>query len=139
MARRSLRNTISLALALILAFPLATNALAAGWTSGCPSGTGYFVCVYRDADFSGPNGYWSGGNYSYVGQNYPGTTQTINDSVTSLRNKYAAHDVTWWPDINFGGIGLCIDSNSSVSNLWWVPGYNDTLSSHQLMVNDSFC
>lgn len=137
MTRRSSRRGIGLAVALLLALGVTANALGA-WTTGCPSGTGFFVCVYRDADFSGPMGRWAGGNYSYVGQNYPGTGVSVNDSVTSLRNKYAAHDVTWWYDPNFGGIGLCIDSNSSVGNLFWILG-NDQFSSHQLLLNDSYC
>lgn len=133
-ASRSSRISVSVAVAFILTFAGAAIALA--WNSGCP--TGNLVCVHRDADFAGPFGHWFGSNASYVGENYPGTAQTVNDSVSSLRNRYPTRDVIFWEHPNYTGLGLCVDSNSSVGNLWWAF-LNDKVSSHQVWGNDNYC
>ena len=138
MARRHVRTSIALAFALIFTLTVATTALAVTyWYSGCWQYTNV-VCVFRDTGFSGPNGHWYGGDYSYVNQYYPGTSITVNNSVTGVKNKYLSNDVTWWTNTYFGGSSMCVDSDSSVGNVWW-GGFNDSFSSHQLMLNDSYC
>ncbi len=138
MARRHFRTSIALAFALIFTLTVATTALAVTyWNSGCWQFTNV-VCVFRDTGFSGPQGHWVGSNSSYVGQNYPGSSVTVNDTVTGAKNKYTSRDVRFWTNTNFGGSYYCVDSDSDVGNFWW-SGFNDVFSSHQVMSNDSYC
>lgn len=134
------RSTLNVLVALSLVGVLPSTALAVtNWYTGC-SGTANsnYVCNYSERDFAGVWGHWYGSDQSYVGQNYnSGTSVTVNDTTSSVKNLYGSKDVTWHHEPSQGGFGFCINPNTVAS---WVGLFdNEAFSSHQVAADNSAC
>ena len=86
----------------------------------------------KHGPFGTPLAATSGSDNNYVGDFYPGTTDTLNDSASSVRNAYSNNDVVWHVDDAYGGAALCIDSGKERGYLY---GLNDAFSSHSIAVD----
>jgi len=117
--------------AVMLAAMVATAAQA--WNASCDSGE---VCIFRDRDFAGPVAATSADVQVYSGQ-YPGSTANINDSVSSVKNRFTAKDVLFHNEYYYGGAVFCVDSYYSYS--WVGLLNNDAWSSHNVTGDDSSC
>ena len=53
--------------------------------------------------FEGNRGNMQGSNLTYVGEDYPSSTNDVNDSISSMKNLYSGWRVRWWdgPQYNF--------------------------------------
>ena len=129
----------SLVVIWLVAMVPATALALVNWSVGC-SGTANsnYVCNYSDRNFSGVWGHWAGSDSSYVNQNYnSGTSTTVNDTTSSVKNLYGSKDVTWHNEPNQAGAGFCVNPNTIVS---WVGLFsNDAFSSHQVATDNNAC
>jgi len=79
----------------------------------------------------------SGDNATYSSETYPGSSQGVDDTVSSAANLYGSKDVTWSWNSNGGGTDFCVNPNTSVL---WVGLYNnDQFTSHVVHANNSAC
>lgn len=122
------RATLATLLGLVLVGSLPATSVWA-WDSTCHSGE---ACIWKHGPFGTPLAATSGSDNNYVGDFYPGTTDTLNDSASSVRNAYSNNDVVWHVDDAYGGAALCIDSGKERGYLY---GLNDAFSSHSIAVD----
>lgn len=108
--------------------------VAAAWDLSCVNGR---VCVYKDSEFRVPMAADIGSEWSYVGDYYPNTGDSINDSVSSLKNLYQYNDVVFYHDVGYSGSAFCVDSYWQYS--WVGLLNNDRFSSHLVAIDDSAC
>ena len=139
MSRRIGRATVPLILGLILSAGLFSTAVAsAPWIAECSGGGGSnYICVYSDRDLVGNRGHMSGSNASYIGQTYPSSSTSVNDSMSSGKNLYASKDVTWHHEVNNTGSGFCVNPNTAI--VWVGLFNNDAFTSHQVANDNSAC
>jgi hypothetical protein len=72
---------------------------------------------------------------TYTNDLYPNTQATVNDSASSLKNKFDVHDVVWFVDADYAGDSICVDHNTGVGSL--APRFNDEISSHAVTVGST--
>ncbi len=108
----------------------ATAALA--WSDTCGNNE---ACIWENGPFVVPLAANPNGDSNYTNNNYPNTLDNLNDSASSVRNKFDVHDVVWYFDVGYSGTSDCLDHNSGAPNL---SGFNDQFSSH-LIAAGSTC
>ena len=59
----------------------------------------------------------------------------MNNSASSIKNKFDVHDVIWFTLTDFGGLSICVDHDTGVGVLG--DNFNDKLSSHAVVVGSS--
>jgi hypothetical protein len=95
--------------------------------------------VSRDDGNGTPRAVTGSNDSSYVGDYYYNDqTDSINDTVSSVKNRSLSDDIYFWQDVNFGGNHYCLDSdwyNANLGSFFWP---DDSFSSHQA-VSDSSC
>jgi hypothetical protein len=124
------RATLATLLGLVLVGSLPATSVWA-WDSTCHAGE---ACIWKDGPFGTPLAATSVSDNNYVGDYYPGTTNTLNDTASSVTNNKSANDVIWHVDAGYGGTPLCIDSGKDRANLY---GLNDAFSSHSVTEDDN--
>lgn len=72
----------------------------------------------------------SGSDSTYVGDVYPGTSSTLNDTVSSIKNDKSGYDVVWYFNAGYAGTSYCLDSGHSAS---YLQSHNDKYSAHQVV------
>lgn len=123
-------------LALLLTGSFAFSAM--GWSAfgeGC--GSTYLLCVSRDDNNTAPRATTNGSDSSYSGDFYYNTSDTIDNSISSLQNWFSV-DVTFHHGYDNGGTALCVDSLFGYTSLG-VFGDDDAFSSHQVGNDDTAC
>jgi len=103
------------------------------WDASCSSSD---ACVWRDGPFGLPLAAQVESDNDYSGNTYPNSSDSINDTVSSIRNRKTAADIVWF--FNGGPPG----GNSFCSNAGWEAGqlnsHNDQYSAHTT-VSGSTC
>ncbi len=127
--RSTSRATRATLLCLFLVGVLSGTALA--WDSVCNSGE---MCNFSNGPFVSPIAASSSGDNNYSGDVFPGTQQTLNDSVSSIRNLKTNRDVVWYVDAGYRGALRCLDAGYQLGNL---GSLNDKFSSHLIAANDT--
>ena len=74
-------------------------------------------------------------DHTYTNENYPNTMATLNDSASSLKNKFDVHDVVWFKDADYSGASICVNHDTGVETLG--ANLNDELSSHAVSVGST--
>lgn len=119
--------TLAIALSSLFVSPVAA------WDSSCDPGQ---ICIWRDRDFGGPVAAQTGSVTLYSG-NYPGYPVALNDSASSVWNRYSTVDVVMYNEASFTGAQFCVDSGASY---YWVGLLNnDAWSSHDVKGSDTWC
>ena len=121
-ARRKRRLAISALLAFV--FIVSTAAAALAWNSTCSTGE---VCVWRHADFGEPRAAKGTSDSTYTNDQFPNTQTTINDQVSSVRNRFNVKDVVFHFDADYEGTSFCLRAGFESS---YLAGHNDEYSSH---------
>jgi hypothetical protein len=125
----SRRTFAAIALAVAIIGLGASAALA--WNIDCSNDE---ACVWRNGPYEVPLAAKPDSDSDYSNNNYPNTQVTIDNSASSLRNKFDVHDVVWFFDPQFSGLGYCVNHDTGVADL---AGYNDTFSSHIVAAGSS--
>lgn len=114
--------------------------VASGWSTSYTCTTTNGVCVSIDDNNGEPRAVTSGSDSNYNGDEYPNSSTTINDTVSSVRNAFTNRDITFSTNPNGGGSSFCQDSGTQDDDLgWFGGGFDDQLSSHSKSGDDSAC
>lgn len=125
------RTIVSLVLGFALVGVTATVALA--WNANC-SDSGD-ACVWRHASFGVPLAAKDISDSNYTDDFFPNTQTTLNDQVSSIRNKFNVKDVVYYFDHGYAGTSFCLKAGSQSGDL---NTHNDEYSSH-LVATGSTC
>lgn len=123
-------------LGMIVGILLATAAprtafASAPWSADCNyNWSANRVCIFSDWHFEGNRGNMAGSNYDYAGEDYPSSTNDVNDSISSMKNLYSGSRVRWWDGPQNTFYYYCSVSNSAVWEMSFL--YNDHFSSHEV-------
>ena len=112
--------------------------MALGWQgSNITCDTTYWICVSRDDGNGVPRAVTSSDDNSYVNDYYYNTPDTINNSVSSVKNRsQTGWDLYFWDNVGYQGSHYCLDAdwyNANLGNLGIWP--DDHFSSHQMVGN----
>jgi hypothetical protein len=130
MARlRTRRLVIFTVLTLFFVTMLATVALA--WNATCDAGE---ACVWKHGGFVVPRGAQATGDSDYGNNNYPNTQENMNDSVSSIRNRFGQKDVVWFFNAGHSGTSFCLNAGFQSGDL---NAHNDEYSSHLIAVSST--
>jgi hypothetical protein len=137
---RSLVSRLALA-ALLSTFSAAMLVPSAmGWASNNNCTTTAGACVSRDDNRTTPRAVTCCTDPSYIGDLYYNTQETINETVSSVENKFTNVDIIWFTGINSSGTAKCVDSTYWIDDLGWFGfGLDDQFSSHAVQASDSPC
>lgn len=110
---------------------------ALGWGgSNITCTTTWYICVSKDDGNGVPTAVTASDDSSYVGDYYYNTTDTINDTVSSVKNRsQTGVDVYFWENVSYQGNHYCLDAdwyNSNLGSIFWP---DDSFSSHQRVGN----
>jgi hypothetical protein len=121
---------------LAVALTIMSATPVAAWQTSCGDLSGGHVCVWENGPYQVPKAAKDGSDANYSGDYYPNTSDSMNDSISSVYNYYPANDVIWHTNANNGGYALCVDSVSGYGTL---GGLNDAFSSHSVSLDDYSC
>lgn len=105
----------------VVAAPIA---FAAVWNDTCNSGE---LCVFKNGGFTVPKAATTDSDSYYTNNNYPNTVDTLNDSVSSVKNKFVTKDVIWYWDSSYRTNPFCVPAGYIAGSL---GSANDEFSSH---------
>lgn len=108
---------------------LATPALA--WDATCSTGE---ACVWGDAHFGVPLAAEATADNDYGNNNYPNTTIGMNDSVSSIRNRFGQKDVVWYFSAGYSGTSFCLNAGFESADL---NAHDDEYSSHLIALGST--
>jgi hypothetical protein len=137
---RSARKLVA-ALALAALMAALSTALvvpaALGWAANNTCDSVNFICVSRDDGNGVPRAVAGSDDSSYVGDYYYNTTDKINDTVSSVKNRSLTQDLYFWEDVGYNGNShYCLDSDWYNANLGSFSIWpDDHFSSHQQVGN----
>ena len=124
-----IRRCRSAVLAVVVLGALLPAANVAAWSDYC-NDTTRRICLWRDADFGLPKATIDAKVPSYSAEgDYPNTAEAVNNSVTAIKNRFAATDVMFYDGINYTTPLLCVPQNTPVDNV--TSANNDKISSHE--------
>jgi hypothetical protein len=127
--------TLAASLSLVAAMWLVPA--AAGWHEappGCDNGTG--VCISIDDNYVVPRAVNCCSTSNWAGINYPNTASTINNSASSVRNGFAASDITFHKGTSGTGDSFCLPQGGINNNLgFFGSGFDDQISSNGVTSN----
>ncbi|ANN20025.1 hypothetical protein SD37_33420 [Amycolatopsis orientalis] len=86
-------------------------------------------CVYRDAYLSGGVADYEWGARDYSQWTFYGSSTTVNDNVSSVKNEGNILRVRIWEHANYSG--RLLDVINQNTEKWTLPGYDNTASSHE--------
>jgi len=121
-----IRGLLGASIALVLS---ATAALA--WDATCNSGE---ACVWKNSSFQVPLAAQASGDSDYSNDTYPNTQDGMNDSVSSIRNRYSSSDVVFYFSALYNGTSYCLNSGWESGSLM---GHNDQYSSHLIAIGST--
>lgn len=113
------------------ALALALSSVAMAWSATCSTNQ---ACDWKDASFGVPLAAIGVSVADYAGSYYPNTVDTLNDSVSSIKNTFSTYDVVWFFDANYSGTSFCLNSGWSSGQL---NAHNDQYSSHLIAVGST--
>jgi hypothetical protein len=93
------------------------------------------ACMWKNGPFVVPLAAATVSDHTYTNEDWPNTTQTLNDSASSLRNKFDVKDVVWFKDADYSGLSICVDHETGVSTLG--VNLNDELTAHAISVGST--
>jgi hypothetical protein len=111
-----------------------------GWAvhNNCTTTSG--ACVSRDDNRTTPRAVTCCTDNNYIGDLYYNTQDPINETASSVENKFTSRDVIWFTGITSTGTSRCVDSASWIDDLGWFGfGLDDQFSSHAVQSNDVPC
>jgi hypothetical protein len=124
----NIRRTWPTVLAVLVLVALLPAANVAAWNDYC-NDTTRRICLWRDADYGLPKATIDAKVPSYSAEgDYPNTAEPVNNSVTSIKNRFADMDVMFYDSINYATQLLCVPQDTPIDN---VQSANDRISSHQ--------
>ena len=129
MRRKSRQLGVAASLSVLLL--LASEASALAWDANCVSGK---ACVWENTSFVVPTAAVSTGDSNHVWSYYPNTTDSLNDTVSSIKNSFSANDVVWFFDSGCSGTSCCLNSGWASGQL---NSHNDRYSSHLVAVGST--
>lgn len=109
---------------------VATAALA--WDATCNASGD--ACVWKHWNFGVPLAAKNASDNTYTNDVYPNTQATLNDTVSSIKNKFDVKDVVWFFHADYSGTSFCLDHNSASGDL---NAHNDQYSSHLVAVGST--
>lgn len=122
-----------------IASALTTGVLAPaalGWSTTFTCTTTWYICVSKDDGNGAPMAVTASDDSSYVLDVYPNTSTSINDTVSSVKNRsQTGVDVYFWQDVSYNGNHYCLDAdwyNANLGSIFWP---DDSFSSHQRVGN----
>lgn len=124
------RAGTTLALAMVFVALAASQAIA--WNATCDSGE---MCNWKHASFGVPLAAKPQSDSNYTNDSYPNTQSTLNDSVSSIKNKFNVKDVVWFFHVGYEGTSFCLNPGWKSGDL---NAHNDKYSSH-LVATGSTC
>ena len=105
--------------------------IALAWDATCNAGE---MCNWRHANFGVPLAAKDRSDNDYTNDFYPNTQSTLNDSVSSIRNRFNTKDVVWFFDVGYSGTSFCLNPGWESGDL---RGHNDQYSSHLVAVGST--
>jgi len=133
--RRLLAN-LSLAAVISVVLGIWLVPTVAGWHEsppGCDTSTG--VCVSIDDNYVVPRAVTCCSDSNWSGDNYPNTATTINNTVSSVRNRFTTSDITFHKNSSGGGDGFCLPQGGTNNDLgFFGSGFDDQLSSNGVTI-----
>jgi hypothetical protein len=112
----------------------------AGWAEQppvCDNGTG--VCVSIDDNYVAPRAVNCCTDTTWVGNVYPNTSTTINDTVSSLRNGFTSLDILFFKEPGLLGDVMCVTSGKIINDLGFGLGSWDDVISSNSVVSGTAC
>jgi opacity protein-like surface antigen len=133
---RSIRRLLA-----TLVFAALTSALAAalivptafGWAGTVDCTTALFVCVSLNDNNTTPRAVTSTNDSTYVNDYYINNPATINNTVSSVKNRDLDEHVTFHHNVGNSGTGFCLEPdwyNADLGNAGF--GNDDHFSSHEI-------
>jgi hypothetical protein len=116
------------AIAAAVALVALSTAVAVAWDATCSSGE---ACVWKNASFQVPLAAQATGDSDYTTDAYPNTQESLNDSVSSIRNRHSSNDVVWFFHVGYQGTSYCLKAGWQSGQL---NSHNDQYSSHLIAV-----
>lgn len=111
----------------------------AGWAASNSCTTTSGVCVSYDDNLTVPRAVTCCTDTNYIGDLYYNTGTYINNTMSSVQNKFTSVDIVFF-DGSVAGEAYCQDSNSWNNDLGFFGfGYDDRASSHVVQANDASC
>ncbi len=126
---RTRRLIVAPAVAVLLVLALAATAFA--WDSSCTSSK---ACVWENSSFVVPIAAVATSDSNYVWSYYPNTLDSLNDTVSSIKNAFSSYDVVWFFSTSYSGTSYCLDSGWASGQL---NSHNDQYSSHLVAVGST--
>lgn len=125
------RVPLAVLLAATLSVLFVPVALAAGWNSSCGDQE---ACVWKDASFGVPKAAKDASDAQYNTDDWPNTTDNMNDETSSIKNKFNVKSVVWFFDSGYSGTSYCLPANWESGDL---NNHNDDYSSHLIAVGST--
>lgn len=130
MFRRPARALVrSMVIALALTVSLASVVLA--WNSTCSAGE---ACVWKNGPFVLPLAAQATGDRNYADDAYPNNIDSIDNSVSSIKNRFGSNDVVWYFDPVYSGASFCLNAGWESGQL---NSHNDQYSSHLIAISST--
>lgn len=102
--------------------------VAIAWDATCSSGE---ACVWKHGSFVVPLAATASSDNDYGNDRYPNTQEGMNDSVSSIRNRFGQKDVVRFFDAGYSGTSWCVNPGVGYGQL---NAHNDQYSSHLIAV-----
>lgn len=128
-------RTLVLLSATVAGFAMAAPAQAASYDGTCNSSNGGEICLYRDANAQGIVYDTLYSKPSYTGTYY-GTSISINDSVTSIKNLDPDTTAYAFTNTNYTGDYAAAWSGATLNDL---ESWTDNKLSSHCFVNNAAC
>lgn len=128
----AIRRGSSVALLAVAASAVAIPvALAATWNASCNDQE---ACVWKHGNFGIPKAAKDGDDGQYNNDNWPNTTDNMNDETSSIKNKYNVKRVFWFFNSGYEGTSFCLQAGWESGDL---NSHNDEYSSHLIATSGS--
>lgn len=90
--------------------------------------------MWKNGPFVVPLAAQASGDTNYADDTYPNNIDSIDNSVSSVRNRFSSRDVVWYFDPPHSGASLCVNSGWESSQL---NSHNDQYSAHLIAVSST--
>lgn len=111
--------------------------MAAGWHEQppvCDTTTG--ACVSQHDNYVSPRAVNCCFDDNWTNDVYPNTGTTLNDTVSSVRNRFSTLDILFYKQINRTGELFCLDAGDTIDDLGAGPfSWDDVISSNSVVSN----
>jgi hypothetical protein len=90
------------------------------------------ACLWQNGPFVVPLAATTSSDSTYADDDWPNSMDSLNNSASSLKNKFGVHDVVWFTLVGFDGDSICVNHDTGVGVLGGT--FNDKISSHVVAV-----